>query len=974
MHSTARVWLVAVTLLGLTCWPSVASPAETTALYVATGGDDANPGTLAKPFATLARARDGARDLRRAQPTAPVTVNIRGGIYRVTETLALTADDSGTEQAPVVWQAMPGETVRLIGGARLTGFEPVKAPAILERLDPAARGKVVQVDLKAAGVSDLGKPTPVGGARAELICNNRYMPLARYPNGNEWLNIASIPQGGTLVKTEYDNHYGRWAYSGDRPSRWQDISDLWVHGYWVYDWSDAYQRVQKLDLEKKEVSPEPPYHGYGYKKGQRFYFLNVLEELDAPGEWFLDRKTSLLYFWPPSDAPQAEVFFPELDKPMIALTGTQYVRVCGLTLECSRASALTISGGSHNEMAGCTVRNFGAGSAVDVSGTENGLRSCDVYEVAGTGVSLNGGDRQTLTPAGNYAVNCDISRVGRVYRTYHGAFSLNGVGNRIAHCYVHEVPHQGIGYSGNDHVIEYCDFTRIAQETGDVGVMYAAADWTYMGHEFRYNYFHNVHGPGNLGCFTIYPDLPCGGIHLHGNVFYDVDQGFYTNSGRAMVIENNLFLRCGKTAGFGTWQQDHMFKEGGAWRMVENLQAVKYDQPPYSTRYPALQQLAADFALGEDQILQRELPKDNLIRGNVSWGGLFLHLSPTASLDHVRLENNVIADDVVFTGSVDGSGKGATYRNGDETIAAELSPRGNVIVPGDPGFGELKTQDFRLVAGSPGSKLGFRPIPFNQIGLQVDEYRKTLPLRVYDPLLTPASRSFMDELVVRLWPTPMPGGKPCVVRYTLDGSEPTTKSRAYTAPLKIRQGLTIKAAAFARRGKTSVRSDTVTATYKLVALEQGAVYLSDLQEQELVVYLPCWMKDTNHQGKPIMLGGVEHPKGLLLHPVEGKDGKGLGSVTYPLTGKLAQAKRFRAVIGIDDTMEHYNLGSATFIVEVHRDGKWERVFESAVLKVGGKPQEVDVDITGADKLRLITTDAGDGISCDQAEWANARVQ
>ena len=86
---------------------------------------------------------------------------------------------------------------------------------------------------------------------------------------------------------------------------------------------------------------------------------------------------------------------------------------------------------------------------------------------------------------------------GGCYRTYHGAFNLRGVGNRIAHCWIHEVPHQGIGYSGNDHIIEYCDFEKIAQETGDVGAIYAAADWTFMGNEFRYNYFHNIHGPGS---------------------------------------------------------------------------------------------------------------------------------------------------------------------------------------------------------------------------------------------------------------------------------------------------------------------------------------------------------------------------------------------------------------------------------------------------------------------------------------------
>ncbi len=961
-----------------TIWPALAGlalllaagTAQAAEFFVAPDGSDGNPGTRQRPFATLVKARD---TLRASSPRESRTVTLRGGIYRVTESLELGPQDSGSAEAPVVWRSAPGETVRLVGGARLTAWRPVAGAAVLARLDPTARDKVLQVDLKAAGVKDVARPTPVGGPAAQLVCNARYMPLARYPNAGEWLKVAGIPQGGTLVKTESDPHYGRWAYSGDRPARWRDTSDLWVHGYWVHDWADQYQRVQTLDLEKRDVHPQPPYHHYGYRRGQRFYFLNVLEELDNPGEWYLDRKSQLLYFWPPCPIQQAEVLFPEMQQPMLALKNTQYLRVAGLTLEGSRGAAITVQGGSHNEIAGCTIRNFGADTAVTVSGTENGLRSCDIYEVAGTGVGLSGGDRKDLTPGNNYVENCEIHRAGQVFRTYHGAISLSGVHNRIAHCSIHDLPHQGIGYGGNDHLIEYCDFSRIAQETGDVGVTYTMADWTFMGHEFRYNYFHNIHGPGNLGCFTIYPDLPCGGIHLHHNVFYDVDQVFHTNSGRAMVIENNLFLRC-RGVSFSTWTQDHMFKPGGSWRMVENLLGVKYDQPPYSTRYPALQRLAADFALGEEKILQREIPKDNVVRRNISWGpGFFLSLHPAAGLNDVRVEENVIANDVVFSGAFDGSGKGRTYNNGDPVIAAEFGKRGNTIVKGDPSLGEMQRGGFRVAAGAPARKIGFEPIPLEDIGLRRDAYRRALPLHAYNPLIAPASRSFAGEMEVSLHPTPQAGRVSTTVRYTLDGGEPTAHSALYRRPLRLTKGATLKAATFVSAGGKTVRSGTVTAIYKALSLDRGAVYLSDLPEQDLVAYLPCWVKDLNHVGAAISLGGKEYPKGILLHPAEGADGKGLGRVTYVLAGPLARGRRFQATIGIDDSMERYNKGSSTFVVEILREGKWQRLYESPVLKLGDKPLSVDVEVAGAQQLRLTTTDGGDGIACDHAEWADARL-
>ena len=72
-------------------------------------------------------------------------------------------------------------------------------------------------------------------------------------------------------------------------------------------------------------------------------------------------------------------------------------------------------------------------------------------------------------------------------------------------------------------------------------------------------------------------------------------------------------------------------------------------------------------------------------------------------------------------------------------------------------------------------------------------------------------------------------------------------------------------------------------------------------------------------------------------------------------------------------MREHNIGSAVFIVEVFRKGQWERLYESPVLKLG-QTQEVDVDIAGAEQLRLRTTDGGDNIYGDHAVWAAARIK
>lgn len=119
-------------------------------VYVAVDGNDRNPGTKERPFATLEHARDAIRDKKQAgQRKSGATVWLRGGTYERTKTFELGTEDSGTAAAPVVYRAVQGETVRISGGRRIpsAAFKPVADAGVLQRLDPAARGKVLQADL-----------------------------------------------------------------------------------------------------------------------------------------------------------------------------------------------------------------------------------------------------------------------------------------------------------------------------------------------------------------------------------------------------------------------------------------------------------------------------------------------------------------------------------------------------------------------------------------------------------------------------------------------------------------------------------------------------------------------------------------------------------------------------------------------------------------------------------------------------------
>jgi len=451
---------------------------DVTVLFVSPDGNDSWSGRLAEPnqvmtdgpFATLERARDSIRALRRdGIHGGGVTVYLRGGIYLREASFMLTAEDGGTEESPIVYCAYDGEEVRLVGGRQVNGFEEVTDPAVLARLEESARGHVLQADLRSQGITNYGDlqrcgfGCPILPSSLELFFQDRPMQLARWPNHN-WTKIVAVPNG---------QDGGTFVYEGDRPSQWTDVEDVWVHGYWIYDWADTYERVKAIDVDSREITTYEPHGAYGYTVGQRYYFPNVLEELDEAGEWYLDRKSGILYFWPPTPAMEGKAFVSTLEEPIVSIQNISYVGPRGLTFECTRGSAISMVGGSHNLIFGCTFRNIGdvavcIGAGLEgvynelyentawnrIGGSDNGVVGCTIYETGEGGIILGGGDRKELVPAHNFVVNNIIHDYQRIARTYRPAIAIDGVGNRIAHNLIYDSPHSAIILHGNDHLIE----------------------------------------------------------------------------------------------------------------------------------------------------------------------------------------------------------------------------------------------------------------------------------------------------------------------------------------------------------------------------------------------------------------------------------------------------------------------------------------------------------------------------------------
>jgi Right handed beta helix region len=711
--------------------------------YVSPAGDDRwsgklsipNPAKTDGPFASLARARDAVRALRKA-PTVEkgATVTIRAGVYPLRESLTLGSEDSGSTSGPIIWQCAVNESVLVTGSRNVGPFVRVTDRNVLARLSPGARESVYVTDLHAQGISDFGEIQPRGGPPMELFFKGERMTVARYPNEG-WLRIADVPQTGDSLYHKglerekrfkgvpVGRHYGRITYTGTRPSMWKSASDIYLHGYWTFDWSDTYQRLGSVDTARKEFTLLPPHHNYGYTTNQRYYVLNVLEELDTPGEWYLDKEHGLLYFWPPSALADGDAVVSMLDRPLISLRDASWVRFDGLSFGYSRGKGIDIAEGHDVVVTRCRFHSLGREAVTIDGGSQNTVSSCDIHHVGLGGILLKGGDRRTLVPGHHAAINNHIHHYSTWLRCGPYAVVMDGVGQRIANNLIHHSPFEGVYIKGNDHIVEYNEFHHLMQETGDAGAIHTGRDWTWRGNVIRYNYFHDLQGPGLHGVMAVYLDDWACGFTVVGNLFYRAGRATLIGGGRDNVVENNIYVECSPSI--------HVDARGLGWasyyfdpsnhELWGKMDAVHYNEPPYNTRYPDLLSLAD----GEPA-----LPKNNRITRNISYGGRWMDVYDFQSFDFsiVKVNDNIIGDPVVLRRRKDGEKGWDPYyldiglKEGYEALGRTDSLvqqlfRGNILVEGNPGVAAPERGDFRISAGA-AKKIGFQPILRYKIGLK----------------------------------------------------------------------------------------------------------------------------------------------------------------------------------------------------------------------------------------------------------------
>lgn len=540
--------------------------------HVSPKGDDRWPGTESKPWKSLSHAVESLRSL-----DGDVRLVVGGGEYHLTTPLEL----NGLSGRKIVVEAAPGESPVIRGDRRITGFRKVKGKDYLE------------ANLKALGINDFGNPCS-RESLLDLYWNGKRQRLARYPDE------GFLMSGKALGETRVDDvtlKEGVFSYNEDRISGWAEEKDPWIYGYFRWDWSDQYQKTVSIDPENKVITLSEPWHHYGYKDGFRYYGINILSELDSPGEYYVDREKGKLYWYPPEEYSKGdEVSLSVYDRDFMLVIGNlENVTIRGLWLEGGRRGAISISGSRDILLDRVRISCFG-GDGVYLTGSRDvTLESCMIETMGHGGVKAEGGDRKTIDKAG-YVVNNTIVRDFSLFKhTYEPALYFKGCGLTVTHCEFSGSSSSAMRIDGSEALVEFNHFHDLVRESDDQGGIDMFFNYGYRGVVIRFNLWEDIKGGSLHGAAGVRFDDMVSGQTVYGNIFKNVGAlnfgAVQIHGGKDNVVDNNVFYNCHAGVSFSPWSQESWDRYLDSEEVRKQLyEQVVIDSPLFLGRYPELRE------------------------------------------------------------------------------------------------------------------------------------------------------------------------------------------------------------------------------------------------------------------------------------------------------------------------------------------------------------------------------------------------
>lgn len=699
-----------------------------TNLFIAKDGDDTNSGSLAEPLASLVGARDKIRSIRQSSglPEGGIVVNIRKGSYPIMGTCSLDAQDTGEPGKPIIYTGYQDEEV-IFDGSYLfdaSQFTKVKGADFLERLHPKGKNNVLKQTISNAGIINLLKTSGV-----QLTFNGGLMIAARFPNiGFAHIDPATIDETLEVV----DEQGSVFAPKGGEFKLYESIqAERWlaelnrtikasVTGYISAVWLKESLRILSIKSTGEIVLIDGSRYGLnatGNHEPKRLFVQNMLCELDQPGEWYFDENDNDLYIWP-SHPLDKKTRIGVLDGgELFSINNASHIKIRKMVIQnigkgTNGDGAIDITGqSSYVQIAGVRFKNIAAPiTAVNIIGgangvTNSGVLSCDFYDIP-IAIRLYGGDIQnnTIVHGNNYVRNCLFTQINSI--DYLGkAVGIIGAGQIFENNLIHNMNAQTLTHAGVDHTIRKNEIFNVGIEEGDGGAFYTGGDLSSYGNVIKHNFAHHIMNiPGLLGRSTFFSDDLDGGETVTENIIYKGGyQAIKANAGGGHIFSKNFVL-----------ESFHPFysRDNGAAQYnsaIAKLTANPSDPSKENYIGNMLRKIGVDgWEVGISETNWRS-------KVDPFWTSRYPTLGTV--LDQYSTNNEInsyevkVEDNFIYSNDASNNIGATTIETGTSTIALDVFENPEVL-------------DFSFKGTPPAS---FPDIPFDSIGLYVDEYRKSIP-------------------------------------------------------------------------------------------------------------------------------------------------------------------------------------------------------------------------------------------------------
>ena len=577
--------------------------------YVSIDGNDSNEGSLDYPLKTIEAAFKAISNSGLTSSDLAY-IYIKSGDYSIEKTISL--DNCNPNNVNVVIEPYNDSNVIFTGGlsiesknlSSLSNAEVVNKLSSKDVVD-----KIKVYDLSNTYLNfDIYTDSII--TAPQLFINDSSMTLSRYPNINSYVYTGNPINNSSFKYYDYNIN------------NFSSTDNIFISGYLGVDWYNQIYRLSNYSNITLSLSSNSK---YDIQKNMRFYFFNVLSELDSSNEYYIDYDNKLLYFIPPDDISEYSIELSLLNEPILTMNNCSNITIKGIQFKCTRDSALTIYNCNNIRIQDCIVKNISNDGIVIKEGYNNLIDNCNIFNIGSNGIFIEGGDRNSLTRCNHVVSNNIIHDFSQLTRTYNPGIGANGVGITISNNSLYNAPHSAIIFSGNDNVIEYNDISNVATETNDVGAIYTGRDWTFRGNVIRYNNLHDIGSNSDFDfVIGIYLDDCMSSAEIYGNTLSNIKVAMNIGGGRDNIIVDNTISNCTNSILF----DDRGLTWSDLTELKSKLNNVPYKSNTWINHYPELSSLINTDNPG--------IPYGNTIANNV-----LINTSPMVIADTVRKYGNI---------------------------------------------------------------------------------------------------------------------------------------------------------------------------------------------------------------------------------------------------------------------------------------------------------------------------------------------